>query len=409
MYLECRPDFGVKPCSAGGRRNGLPSDSARARRGYCLAGLPRAAQRATILVISTAFLAMAGCAGRPGPEVLRETAAAVPGTRMVTVYVATTRQREIAGTNIFSSGRTQQMNYAATTISIPSRHKPGEIEWPKGRPNPQTDFVTAEQRALEKPAFEREVSRRRGASRPNIAVFVHGYNTNFPEGLFRLAQLTNDAAFDGVPILFAWPSEGTLEGYISDKDAVTFSRDGLVQLLATLAESPAIGDITVVGHSMGGWLTAEALRQLRLTGKDAVIKRLYVVLSAPDIDVDVFLAQMAVIGPLSPPLVILVSRDDMALSISERLSGEHRRLGALDVYDPRVIDAARKANVQVIDISNLKTPDIFKHSRFIALATAAGAPNARSAPRQAGTFVYDALGTSLSSSFLFAAKAIGRD
>ena len=328
---------------------------------------------------------------------------------MVTVYVATTRQREIAGTNIFSSGRTQQMNYAATTISIPPRHKPGEIEWPKGRPNPQADFVTAEQRALEKPAFEREVSRRRGASRPNIVVFVHGYNTNFPEGLFRLAQLTNDAAFDGVPILFAWPSEGTLEGYISDKDAVTFSRDGLVQLLATLAESPAIGDITVVGHSMGGWLTAEALRQLRLTGKDAVIKRLYVVLSAPDIDVDVFMAQMAVIGPLSPPLVILVSRDDMALSISERLSGEHRRLGALDVYDPRVIDAAREANVQVIDISNLKTSDIFKHSRFIALATAAGAPNARSAPRQAGTFMYDALGTSLSSSFLFAAKAIGRD
>ena len=160
---------------------------------------------------------------------------------------------------------------------------------------------------------------------------------------------------------------------------------------------------------MGGWLTAEALRQLRLTGKDAVIKRLYVVLAAPDIDVDVFLAQLAVIGPLSPPLVILVSRDDIALSISERLSGEHRRLGALDVYDPRVIDAARKANVQVIDISNLKTPDIFKHSRFIALATAAGAPNARSGTHEAGTFVYNALGTSLSSSFLFAAKAVGRD
>jgi esterase/lipase superfamily enzyme len=357
-----------------------------------------------MLLISAVFLAIAGCAGRPGPDVLRETAVAVPGNRIVMVYVATTRQREIAGTNIFSSGRTQKMNYAAFAISIPPKHKPGEIEWPKGRLDPQTDFATAEQRVLEKSDFEGEVSRRRGAS---TIVFVHGYNTNFQEALFRVAQLTSDAAFDGIPILFAWPSEGTFKAYVSDKDAVTFSRDGLVQLLTTLAGSQAIGDITVVGHSMGAWLTAEALRQLRLTGKDAVIKRLYVVLAAPDIDVDVFLAQMAIIGPLSPPLAILVSRDDVALSFSERLAGQHRRLGALDVYDPRVVDAARRANVQVIDISNLEAPDVFKHNRFIALATAAGAPDASSDLRQAGSFVFSALGTTLSSPFLFAASAAG--
>ncbi len=68
---------------------------------------------------------------------------------------------------------------------------------------------------------------------------------------------------------------------------------------------------------MGAWVTVEALRQLRLAHNDATINRLNVVLAAPDIDVDVFSSQMDVIGPLSPPMTVLVSRDDIALSIAK--------------------------------------------------------------------------------------------
>ncbi len=39
-----------------------------------------------------------------------------------------------------------------------------------------------------------------------------------------------------------------------------------------------------------------------LTGRSATLNRLAVVLAAPDIDVDVFRAQMNVIGPLTPPM-----------------------------------------------------------------------------------------------------------
>ncbi|MGO8411564.1 alpha/beta hydrolase, partial [Rhizobium ruizarguesonis] len=77
------------------------------------------------------------------------------------------------------------------------------------------------------------------------------------------------------------------------------SRDALTDLLAALARDSRIGTITVFAHSMGGWLTVEALRQLRLSGQDDVFNRLTVVLAAPDIDVDVFQAQMQVIGPMT--------------------------------------------------------------------------------------------------------------
>src|SRR3546814_13011754 len=77
---------------------------------------------------------------------------------------------------------------------------------------------------------------------------------------------------------------------------------------------------------------------------------------------------MAVIGPLTPPMTILVSRDDRALQVSEFLSTERQRLGRIDVTDPRVEEATRQAKVQVIDISDIEASDGFKHNRFVRLA-----------------------------------------
>ena len=107
--------------------------------------------------------------------------------------------------------------------------------------------------------------------------------------------------------------------------------------LTIVADDPAVGDITLFGHSMGGWLVAEALRQLRLSGQDGVIARLdNVVLAAPDIDIDVFRRQVQTIGALTPPMTLLVSPDDRVLRLSERLAGSRRRVGTTDASDPRV-------------------------------------------------------------------------
>ena len=368
-----------------------------------------------LLMLAVQVLAvqiLAGCAPRPGPELLWDTAAPVPDARTVTVYVATTRQGEADEPGIFTSGRATRMSYARYVISIPPDHQPGRIEWPHGKVNPQTDFATVSRQALDRAAFQSQVSRRHGQP-PEVGVFVHGYNTNFQEALYQLAQMTADAGVDGVPILFAWPSDGNVSSYIADKDAVTASRDQLVDLLVMLAGKPTRGPITVIGHSMGGWLTVEATRQLRLTGQDKVIDRLHVVLAAPDIDVDVFQAQMAVIGPLSPPMTILVSRDDVALSVSEKLASDRQRIGRLDVSDPRVEEAARKARVQVVDISGLDTFDQVRHSRFMALAalypklSADGSSGTGGGVRRTGAFVLTTVGTTLSSPFTLAGQIVG--
>ncbi|MBS7743367.1 MAG: alpha/beta fold hydrolase [Chelatococcus sp.] len=367
-------------------------------------------------LLGTLLILLAACATRPGPDALNIVSAPPRGAKLIKVYVATTRERMSSNSNAFSAGRAPGLNYAEFTIAIPPGHKPGEIEWSAGASDPARNFVVVAQEILDAQQFYRQVARQRGGKGPErIGVFVHGFNTNFQEALFRLAQMTADADIDGVPILFAWPSEATVTGYIADKDAATYSRDGLVQLLTTLARAYPNDKITLVGHSMGGWLTVEALRQLKLTGRFGVLDRLDVVLAAPDIDVDVFRSQMMVIGPLREPITVLVASDDRALSVSGRLAGDRPRLGALDINDARIQEAALKANLQIVDISKLTASDSFNHDRYVNLAqlypslAATAGSGAGNGLRRAGAFIFNAVGTTLSSPFDLAGRALAPD
>lgn len=366
-----------------------------------------------------AFIALLGliasCASRPGPEVLQtHEAAEVPGGKQVKVYVATTRARQDLGSNVFTTGRSTGINYAEFTISIPPGHRDGQIEWPKTRPDAAVSFVTVEQQVLDETSFKASIRARQAALKnPNVGVFVHGFNYSFQEALFRLAQMAADADVPAIPILFAWPSEAAVTGYVADKEAVTFSRDQLAEVLEMATTAEAARSTALVGHSMGAWLTVEALRQLRLEKKNAVLDRLDVILAAPDIDVDVFRQQMQVIGPMRKPMTILVSPDDRALFVSGKIAGARTRLGALNINDPKIQEAAVKSNIQIVDISKLDASDSFRHDRYVSLAklyprlASAEQQSAGRQLRQAGAFVFNSVGATLSSPFALAGKALG--
>jgi esterase/lipase superfamily enzyme len=375
-----------------------------------------------VVVLAVLAPLLAACAGRPGADVLSPVAADLPGARRVTVYVATSRERSTTATPLFGDGISATLNFARYVISIPPNHVPTAIEWPDGaRPDPATAFVTVEETPLDAASFMAQVAHAprpaapgtRSSGKTDIGVFVHGFNYSFQEALFRGAQMVADSNLEGAPVLFAWPSAGDVTGYVADKEAATASRDQLTRLLTLLGRAPGTGRIDVVAHSMGSWLTMEALRQMRLTGQNAAIARLgQVTLAAPDIDVDVFAAQIRVVGPLNPPLTVLVSPDDNALTLSSFLSGERERVGKVDVSDPRVAEAAAAYQLRVIDISDLPADDPTNHNRFVALAAlypqlAAGPRTRPGGVRNTGAFVFKAVGTTLTSPFRLAAGAVG--
>ncbi len=359
--------------------------------------------RTCVLALSLAVLF--GCAARPGPELLAPVAPLAQPIRQVRLHVATNREPDAKSPGNFSNARSSRLSFARYVISVPPNHKPSAIELSAARPvDPARSFATLEFTPLPDlaagPASLDENATAQGDDGGRVFVFVHGYNTNYAESVLRMAQLVADNPSGDRAVLFAWPSDGSLPGYVADKDAVTYSRDHLAQLLTMLGDDPQVREISLVAHSMGCWLTMETLRQLRLSGKDAVLERLdNVLLAAPDIDLDVFRAQAKALDRHDPPITVLTSPDDRALQFSSRLGGDRERLGGLDVHDPRIQSLATDYGIQLIDISSMAATDSLNHDKFIGAAASLKtvlAPKASKNPfRRAGAYVLDAMATVL--------------
>jgi esterase/lipase superfamily enzyme len=314
------------------------------------------------------LLSLEACSPRPGSHVLTPVARVPSFTKKVRVLVATTRSYGSAtDPHAFTSVRSDKLNYAAVTVSIPRHHKPGEIEWPDQVPaDPSRHFVTTARDRLTDHQFLDQI--RAGArEKPGeqVLVFVHGFNTRYEEAVYWLAQFVHDSGYAGTAVLFAWPSMGKAPMYLADREASTYSRDYLEQALLQIAALKEVREIDIVAHSMGNWLAVETLRQAKLKGHGDFRGKLgEVVLASPDLDVSVFRTQLDVIAPMRRPITILVSRDDKALSLSTTLAGGIKRAGVIQASDPRVVAAAARYNLNVIDLTAIDDGSSDHHSKF---------------------------------------------
>ncbi len=324
------------------------------------------ARPAGVLLLIAAVLA--GCASRPGPEALTVSLEEAKGTREVDILIATTRARSGKPHELFSSERSEILDFGEATISLPPTHEPGEIEWPSSSPgDPNKHFVVRKADYIDgEEAFSEELDQRLKqlpkANREAL-LFIHGYNTRFAEGVFRLAQIVGDARQPGVPMLFTWASRGYLTDYIYDNNSVALARDGLEETLHMLTRSKA-KSVTVVAHSLGNLLLLETLRQMELKGTSVLRnKKVTVVMASPDIDIDVFKKNIVALGLRANPIYVIVSRDDRALQFSRHLAGGKERVGGAENDE-----ALAALGVVVIDLTDVETKDATNHSKFAQLA-----------------------------------------
>jgi esterase/lipase superfamily enzyme len=271
---------------------------------------------------------------------------------VVQIFIASTRKGESGAAAQEASS--EGTRYALTTLTFPPGHQPGAIERPMwGSGNASDHVVVAGRRELDADEFRAElashISGRIGVNR-DILVFVHGFNTTFEEARWRAGQIAADSHFGGVPILFTWPTHGGLLAYASDKDSATASRDALEELLADLAKTPGLGRIHILAHSMGAWLTMEALRQASIAGNRDLNGHLgEVMLAAPDIDLDVFAKQMARIEPAK--VTVFATANDRALSLSSWIADARQRVGAIDPSKAKDKAEIEKLGAKVYDLS----------------------------------------------------------
>lgn len=264
------------------------------------------------------------------------------------VFTATNRVPEPGGW--FTTRRSDRMSYMELGVSIPPTHRKGRIRNGYDRPNPQTEFTIASRADIDgRAAFRAALARALRAAPPDrreIALYIHGYNNSFFDGVFRTAQIVHDFDVPAVPVHFSWPSATHPLGYTYDRDSVLVSRDALEQLLHDLSAARP-KRIIVIAHSLGSMLVMETLRQIEIATPGWTSRTLGgVVLISPDLDVELFRKQAMRFRDLPRPFAIITSKNDKALALSARINGATARLGNLTDAD-----ALGDFPVTIVDVS----------------------------------------------------------
>ncbi|TFE99338.1 esterase [Shinella sumterensis] len=320
-------------------------------------------------VMFAGLIVLAGCAGRP-EGVLVPSGKVVPGVSTVDLLVATTRAPSSQPGVLFSGERGSELAVSDIVVSIPpdDKRKVGQVQWPKKLPaDPMKDFSTVSVKPIDgAKAANGWLGRNLPKSR-RVLIFVHGFNNRYEDAVYRFAQIVHDSKTDAAPVIFTWPSRASIFDYSYDKESTNYSRDALEELLRAAVNTPQVGEITIMAHSMGTWLAVETLRQMAIRDGRVPKKIQQVILASPDLDVDVFGQQMRAIGKDKkdrPNFTLFVSRDDRALTLSRRISGNIDRLGQINPAEEPYRTMLEKQGITVLDLTALKSGDRLNHGKF---------------------------------------------
>lgn len=305
---------------------------------------------------------LSACSSQASRELLTETTLPAAQNSIAArheIFVATTRARSEDALEVFAGMRAPQTDFASVDITVPAVHKVGQIERRRGRVSDPARYFTANNVSVySEPSFAKALRADIAKNDGRALVFIHGYNTSFDSAIYRITQIVHDADYAGTPVLFSWASGGKTVDYVYDNNSATAARDSLEATLRLIANSGA-RRIDIIAHSMGNWVTMEALRQLAISNDKTLSGKLgEVVLASPDIDIDVFKAQMARYGKPNKPFLIMLSDDDKALRISRFLAGGRSRVG-----DYSKADELAKLGAVVVDLTQVKG-DSLNHTKF---------------------------------------------
>ena len=282
----------------------------------------------------------------------------------IKVFYATDRARTGSDkADKFYGGSRGLMEYGTTDVSIPRDHRMGSLESPsilklEFYEDPDRHVVLLNVKPEEKSKFfDLLRGRRNNSDSSNAFVFIHGYNVTFEDAARRTAQMAYDLGFDGSPIFYSWPSQGSESRYIVDETNSAWSASNIREFLMDVAKSVSENDIYLIAHSMGTRPVTKSLAEIAAIAPDLRQRFKEVILAAPDIDADVFARDIAPkIVAKNTGVTLYLSNNDKALLASKKFHG-YPRIG-----DAR--DGIRVSpDIDFVDASELDA-DFIGHSYY---------------------------------------------
>ncbi len=244
-------------------------------------------------------------------------------------------------------------------VSIPDDHRKGALEKPvwwrlQFSENPEKHVMlltlkTSTDRAEFVNEFRKKTST---AGDTDVLMFVHGYNVSFKDAARRAAQIATDLNFDGVPMLFSWPSEDATAKYTVDEANIHWSRTHFKAFLEMTLSELGVTSVCIVAHSMGNRALVETLATLHPAELPAGSARLrQVVFAAPDVDKDTFRDVAKSFKGRADRFTLYASSEDAALKLSKTI---HKYPRAGDVRpEMLVVDTVDSIDATTVDTSLL--------------------------------------------------------
>lgn len=145
-------------------------------------------------------------------------------------------------------------------------------------------------------------------SQKHVSLFIHGYNTGWQQAAARYTDLCKRLYSGkqslGTLVLYTWPSNGSVAGYLPDREdardsapalagALVDLHDHIVKLQRLAARFPAKqcrAKISVISHSMGNFVMQKALAiaAKKLNSPQLITLIHQLVMVAADVDNDIF-------------------------------------------------------------------------------------------------------------------------
>jgi len=207
----------------------------------------------------------------------------------------------------------------------------GEIERPRWRrfqskENPEKHIALLRIDIHTKEQFVKSVEAQPGKSG---LVFVHGFDVSFAAAARRTAQIAYDLGFDGPAFFFSWPSKAELSaaGYRTDETNVDWATSDLVEFLRVITATARLERVHVIAHSMGNRALVSAILKLAQEPQPGRAHIHEVILTAPDIDADVFVRDILPVPRNVGRITMYSSSRDLALWSSKSYHGGYRRAG----------------------------------------------------------------------------------
>jgi esterase/lipase superfamily enzyme len=293
--------------------------------------------------------------------------------------------RVFYGTNRAASGNLKpaqfygavrgELQYGYLDVTIPQIHQEADLEtqprWVEytfaaDQAALRTRYVLLDKVApLAKDEFVRALREQVDGSRfKDVFIFVHGFNNTFEDAARRTAQLAYDLDFDGTPMLYSWPSQGSATAYAVDEAAVGISGRRMTDFLETVVAQSGAQRIHLIAHSMGNVALIEALQNYLARRAPQNRQHIFgqIVFTAPDVDRDYFTDAVQALAGSADRVTLYASDNDYAIRSSQFLHGAPRAGTGGDII-------IRLTGLDSIDMSAVPA-DALGHSYFAANAGA---------------------------------------